>query len=388
MPYAGSDSKMNGNLISRPSIKLAAFAACGLVCWQTPAISQSFAASSGPSNPVNIIVVTTGPTTTQPTTETTTTQTTTTVTPPPTITPNPGSVTSSIQNLADQRTSQMITNRILASVLLGVNEQVNCSNCVSAFGSAGSFSAGVHGRKKLTDNLSLMGGVAYSEFSEHGYTVTSAPIGAFALRYDFVDWGKSRPFFDVGGVISPSQRVSYQRSYTSSLGAAQIASTATDSTRSSDYAVFERAGWVFRASPRDEIAVSGELWQGWQHVSGYQEAPDPTNPFNTAVAGGTDRMNLVKAGAQWTHLFGSLIEVNVNGGFVQSFSSSSGINATVTGVGTVVPTSGNQHWGEYGARIGYRLTKQMITDLFIDGTVGPNPVGNTIHGGVGLRFSF
>ena len=43
----------------------------------------------------------------------------------------------------------MITNQVLGSVLLGVNEQVNCSDCVSAFGSVGSFMAGIHGRKEL-----------------------------------------------------------------------------------------------------------------------------------------------------------------------------------------------------------------------------------------------
>ena len=82
----------------------------------------------------------------------------------------------------------MITNQVLGNVLLGVNEQINCSDCVSAFGSVGSFTAGVHGRKELTNNLSLLAGLAYTQYSEGGYHVTSAPIGAFALRYDFVDW--------------------------------------------------------------------------------------------------------------------------------------------------------------------------------------------------------
>jgi hypothetical protein len=89
----------------------------------------------------------------------------------------------------------MITNRVLGTVLLGVNEQVNCGDCVSAF-ACGSFSAGIHGRKNLTSNLALLAGIAYAQYSEGGYSVTSAPIGAFALRYDFTDWGSSRPFFD------------------------------------------------------------------------------------------------------------------------------------------------------------------------------------------------
>ena len=151
----------------------------------------------------------------------------------------------------------MITNLVLGTVLLGVNEQVNCSDCVSAFGSAGSFSAGIHGRKELTPNLSLLAGIAYTQYSENGYSVTSAPIGAFALRYDFVDWGSSRPFFDIGAVLSPFEKVRYRRSYITSLGAVTLDS----STTSSDYGAYGRAGWISRLSPRDEIAASVEVWQ-------------------------------------------------------------------------------------------------------------------------------
>jgi hypothetical protein len=278
----------------------------------------------------------------------------------------------------------MITTRVLASVLLGVNEQVNCSNCVSAFGSAGSFSAGVHGRYNITDSLSILGGIAYAQFNENGFNVTSAPIGAFALRYDFTEWGKSRPFFDIGTVLSPNQHVSYMRSYISSIGPTQVISD----TRSSNYSVFERAGWIVRVSPRDEFAVSGELWQGWQRVRGYQEITTLANPFTASIADSTDRINLARVGAQWTHLFGNFIEVNVNGGFVQSFASSTGLQAAVVGVGNILPTFGNQHWVELGGRVGARLTKNMTADVFVNGTLGPYPVGNTVHGGVGLRINY
>src|SRR5271156_4114306 len=84
---------------------------------------------------------------------------------PPTLT-GAASSAGSIDGLAQQRFNQMITNRVLGTVLLGVNEQVNCSDCVSAFGSAGSFSAGVHGRKEITDNLSLLAGIAYTQYGE------------------------------------------------------------------------------------------------------------------------------------------------------------------------------------------------------------------------------
>ena len=296
----------------------------------------------------------------------------------------PGSNAGSINDLAGQRFNQMITNRVLGNVLLGVNEQVNCNDCVSAFGSAGSFSAGIHGRKNLTPNLSLLAGIAYAQYNEGGYRVTSSPIGAFALRYDFVDWGSSRPFFDIGTILSPFQKVRYSRSYTTSLGAVSLES----STTSENYAVYGRAGWMSRLSPRDEVAASVEVWQLWQRVKGYMDPATAFNPFDASIADGTDRTNLVKVGGQWTHLFGSSVEANINGGWVQSFGSRSGIVASVTGDGTIVPTIGNQGWFEYGGRLGFRITKGWVADLFLNGTAGPQPVGNTLHGGVGLRVSY
>jgi hypothetical protein len=310
-----------------------------------------------------------------------------TPTPSPTPSPTPTGADSSgasIGDLAKQRFNQMITNRVLGTVLLGVNEQVNCSDCISAFGSAGSFSAGVHGRKNLTSNLSLLAGIAYTQYSEGGYSVTSAPIGAFALRYDFTDWGPSRPFFDIGTVLSPFQQVRYRRSYMTSLGAV----TLDGQTKSEDYGVYGRGGWISRLSPRDEVAGSVEIWQLWQRVKGYADPAAVFNPFDASIAGGTDRSNLVKLGGQWTHLFGDSVEGNINGGYVQSFSNRSGIVATVTGNGTVVPTIGNQGWFEYGGRLGFRIAKGWVADLFVNGTAGPQPVGNTVHGGVGLRANY
>jgi hypothetical protein len=305
--------------------------------------------------------------------------------PPPPLLTGADSSAGSIDDLGKQRFNQMITNRVLGSVLLGVNEQVNCHDCVSAFGSAGSFSAGIHGRKELTPNLSLLAGIAYTQYSEGGYHITSAPIGAFALRYDFVDWGSSRPFFDVGAILSPSEKARYSRSYITNLGAVSLESQ----TRSENYGAYGRAGWVSRISPRDEVAASVEVWQLWQRVNGYSDPTIAFNPYDATIATGTDKTNLVKIGGQWTHLFGNSVEGNINGGFVQSFANHSGIVASVTGYdGTVTPTLGNQSWFEYGGRLGFRITKGWVADLFVNGTAGPQPVGNTIHGGVGLRVNY
>jgi hypothetical protein len=280
----------------------------------------------------------------------------------------------SIGGLASQRYNQMITNRVLGTVLLGVNEQVNCSDCVSAFGSAGSFSAGLHGRKELTNNLSLLAGLAYTQYSEGGYHVTSAPIGAFALRYDFTDWGSSRPFFDIGAILTPYEKVRYSRSYTTSLGPVSLDS----STNSSNYSVYGRAGWISRLWERDEVAASVEISQLWQRVDGYA---DPATAAHRPHQSGQDRR-------PGTHLFGSSVEGNIDGGYVHSLATHSGIVATVTGDGVVTPTMGDHGWFEYGARLGFRITQGRVADLFLNGTLGPQPVGNTIHGGLGLRINY
>ena len=116
--------------------------------------------------------------------------------------------------------------------------------------------------------------------------------------------------------------------------------------------------------------------------------PPPSIRSTPRSPTGTDRTNLVKIGGQWTHLFGSSVEANINGGWVQSFGTKSGIVATVTGDGTMVPVIGNQGWFEYGGRLGFRITKGWVADLFVNGTAGPQPVGNTLHGGLGLRVAY
>ncbi len=102
----------------------------------------------------------------------------------------------------------------------------------------------------------------------------------------------------------------------------------------------------------------------------------------------TDRTSLVKIGGQGTHLFGSSVEGNIDGGYVHSLATHSGIVATVTGDGVVTPTMGDHGWFEYGARLGFRITQGRVADLFLNGTLGPQPVGNTIHGGLGLRINY
>jgi hypothetical protein len=184
-------------------------------------------------------------------------------------------------------------------------------------------------------------------------------------------------------ILSPFQKVRYARSYTTSLGAVSLES----STTSENYAVYGRAGWMSRLSPRDEVAASVEVWQLWQRVKGYMTRPSPS--IRSTPRSRWHRPHQPRQGRRTVDaLFGSSVEANINGGWVQSFGTRSGIVASVTGDGTIVPTIGNQGWFEYGGRLGFRITKGWVADLFLNGTAGPQPVGNTLHGGMGLRVSY
>jgi uncharacterized membrane protein len=315
--------------------------------------------------------------------------TTTDTTPPPVVVvagiTNPASVIQSGQTLAESRQTQMVTNRVLTSVLQGVNEQVNCSApCVSGFGSFGSFSAGFHGRREIVNDWTVVGGLAFARSERDGVEVRNSVLGALALRFDPADWGPSRPYAEFGGTISPWQQVRYGRRYQNGAGWA----TGSADTEVTNAAVFGRLGWVHRPTPIDEFGASIELWHGRQFVRGYTEGLSPANPFNASVHSGTDVMNVVRVGGQWSRLAFEWIELNVNGGVARSFGSRSGTALSVAGVGQLRPELGEATWGEIGGRVGFRIGHQSVIDVFANGTVGPKPIGNSVHVGGGLRINF
>ena len=44
-------------------------------------------------------------------------------------------MTNSVNNVAKAQQSQIITNRVLSSILLGATQQISCSSCGGGFGS-------------------------------------------------------------------------------------------------------------------------------------------------------------------------------------------------------------------------------------------------------------
>jgi hypothetical protein len=124
-------------------------------------------------------------------------------------------------------------------------------------------------------------------------------------------------------------------------------------------------------------------------TGGFTEASGPLNPYPATVANGVDTLNVARIGAQHTHLFGGKFEVNVSGALAYGFGAGFGSQVNIFDFGAVSPYPiSNSGWFEYGARIGYRVNQRFVIDAFAVGTAGGEPAGNTIHGGIGMRYLF
>jgi Autochaperone Domain Type 1 len=295
-----------------------------------------------------------------------------------------GGITNSINNVAKAQQSQMITNRVLGSILLGATQQISCSSCGGGFASFGSFALGGQGRWSLSDNSTLIGGVSYNQYSASGITVYNAPTAAAALIYDFVNWGSSRPFFEVGAGLTPYEQVNTTRTYPNGNTTGFGYSTAIDRNA----ALFGRAGWVDRLTPIDEAAAYVDLGRSWMQTGGYSEQMTSINPFPATVPNGLATLNVTRLGAQYTHLFNGNIEVNVGAAVAYGFGAGAGAPFNVFQFGTIAPGAiADSAWFEYSGRVGYRFTDRLVVDAFLLGTAG-GLAGNFVHGGVGVRYSF
>jgi hypothetical protein len=294
------------------------------------------------------------------------------------------SIQNSVNSLAQAQFNNMVTTRLLGSLLLGANEQVSGCDCGGGFAGVGSFALGSHGRWALTDNLTLLAGASWDSFYQDGTNVSASPIVAASLRYDPSNWGTSRPFLEFGAAVSPYINASYTRYYNNGFLPAEGVGSAIDR----GLAIFGRAGWVARLTPIDEGAVFVDLVRGWQEQGGYTEVSTALNPFPATVSNGVSREDVVRVGAQYTHLFFGNLEANVNGAVAHGFDSSFGSQVSVLSFGSVAPFPIlNSTWVEYGGRLGYRFSRNLAVDAYVLGTQG-GEVGRTLHVGLGARYAF
>ena len=293
--------------------------------------------------------------------------------------------TSSVASVAQSKESQTVTARQLNSILLGANEQINCTSCSSGFASVGSFAIGAHGRWTINRDVSLLAGFSFDEYSAPGVQVNSAYNIAGGLRYDYTEMGSSRPFVEAGAALSPYQGVTYTRTYPYGSTTA----TGTGSSTDRALAIYGRAGWVDRLTPIDEAAIYADLSRSWQTSTGYSEQASPSNPYAATFNSGVDTLNIARIAVQYTHLFFDRWEVNGTAGLAHGFSASYTGQADLDGFGIISAAAPSAFsWAELGGRIGYRFNDRLVLDGFVIGTLGPQPVGDTIHGGLGVRYSF
>ena len=298
--------------------------------------------------------------------------------------PTHGEVQGSINQGAKAQQTQIITNRVLDSILLGATQQISTCSCGGGFASVGSFAAGAQGRWGLSDELSLIGGFSYNQWYASGISVENAPTVAGALIYDLWKWGESRPFFEVGGALTPYEDVHYTRYYANGLTTGVGNASAIDR----DLSLFARAGWIDRLSSVDEAAVYGDLGRNWMQTGGSTEMTSALNPFPAAASNGLDTLNVARLGGQFTHLFNGDIEANVSAAVAYGFGAGAGAAVSVSDFGPIAPSAlPSTTWMEYGARLGYRFNDRLVIDAFVVGTAF-GEVGTAVHGGIGLRYAF
>ena len=180
----------------------------------------------------------------------------------------------------------------------------------------------------------------------------NAPTVAGALVYDFNNWGRSRPFLEVGAGLTPYEQVNYSRVYPNGLTTGYGYASAIDRQAS----LFGRAGWVDRLTPIDEAAAYVDLGRSWMQTGGYSEQMTAINPFPATVPNGLAALNTIGFGVQYTHLFNGNIEANVGAAVAYGFGAGAGAPFNIFEFGTLAPGAiANSAWFEYGARLGYRV---------------------------------
>lgn len=288
----------------------------------------------------------------------------------------------SLYDLAVSQQAQMITADLFAKLLLGKNDQISCGDCGSTGVSFGSLSVSTHARKAITPEISALFGFAIGHYQEKGAYVSDSYTLAGGLRYDPAERGKSRPYLEVGGAIAPGQTAKYQRAYQTGTGIAVGSGT----SKTGNYSVYARAGWVSRLSPRDELGGNVSVGHSWQTQTSYAEQTGSTNPFDAQYNGGNSQANIAGVSGQYTHLFGKRVEVAIDGTVSRSFGSSSGVAATIAGYGTNSVAASEFTYFEPGARFSLRVSRRFKIDGFVNATIASGGIGRSVHEGVAVSF--
>lgn len=299
---------------------------------------------------------------------------------------DPASVQQSVNDLGAARTGVMAQQQGLAMPLLGGDKPMGDDSELGVFGQAGSAQGGGFARFANSYGLALLAGVSYGQEDYDSVQIENALMGALAVRYLVPGKGAWRPFVEAGGWIAREADLEFERSYVNGAGTA----TGTGSTEGDISYLYGRAGLLFAFGRGEQLALSAELGRQRLEVDGYAETLTATNPFEAYVAGGTDRMDLLKARVEWSFLIGQGFDATLWGAGVYGFNRDSELVASVPGLGAMTPIADDATaWAEYGARVGYALTAATTLDVFVNGVSGEKgEIDTRLHGGAGLRYRF
>jgi hypothetical protein len=96
----------------------------------------------------------------------------------------------------------------------------------------------------------------------------------------------------------------------------------------------------------------------------------------------------VRFGATYTRLLFENFEANINGAIAYGFDNEFGSRVSVVDFGSVAPYPLlNSAWTEFGGRLAYRFSQNLVVDAFLIGTLGGD-IGPTLHVGLGVRYAF
>lgn len=295
------------------------------------------------------------------------------------------SVQGSINELATARIGAAVQQHGFAAPLLGADKPHRDDSEVGIFGSAGSFSVGATGRYAFGSGVTIFGGLAYSREEYENAELYNATTVALAARYSPLRIGDLRPFAEVGGWLAPNAGLGLTRHYDNGAGVA----VGTANTRAQVSYIFGRAGVAWDVTRSSQIVVSGELGRERIHFSNYGETASSSNPFEAYASASSDTIDVAKLKLQYSFALSRSLDSTIWGSIARGFNVESGLQALVTGIGTVTPDGpGNVTWGEYGIRLGYKLTNATTFDVSTTGISGDEGIGTRVHTGAGLRIRF
>ena len=282
----------------------------------------------------------------------------------------------------------MVHEHMLAMRSLGGDQSLIECNTLEAYAGGmtheGGGIGGIIGRRELQPGLCLMGGLSFHSISLNNVTADNSILVAGAIRNVYRMADSIHPFVEAGGWYAGNTSFAFTRTYINGAGTA----TGVGKSNGGQGYIYGRGGLAFQMMPTDELGVSAEI--GYQLLSGgsYVEPLTASNPFEAHVVDNEDRMVIGKLKAQWTHSFSDMVDFTLWGGPSTAFNKNVGLRVTVPGIGTLTPIDKRSTWGEYGVRVGFRVSNSVSIDVFANGIGGTQGVEDDIEAGGAVKVHF